>query len=131
MPVKNTYIVTTYFQKVKNKKTSNQAGNLQVEDNTFYDEAFDIVNKVKTKDLQTASIILDLNSKKIVKNNFNKAATFDDLFKYFFIAYERAVSVIMEEIDKDYVNSVREKILKEMEDIESKKNAETDNVQPV
>lgn len=106
------------MQKVKDTRQSHKAGNLSIPDNTYHDEVFDIANKVKNRDLQTASIIIDLSSKKIVKNGFNKDATFDDLFKYFLIAYERMVSTVMGEIDPVYLKEMQDKIVKEVEDME-------------
>jgi len=117
------------MQKVKDKRQSCKPGNLSIVDNTYHDELFDITNKVKKNDLQTASIILDLNSKKIIKNRLNQEATFDDLFKYFLISYDRAVSVVMGEIDPEYLKNAHEKILAEVEDLEAKNDQPVETVQ--
>lgn len=48
-----------------------------------WDEVTNFKNSVKTRDLQTARVILDFKDKKIVKNSLNPEASYDDMLEFY------------------------------------------------
>ena len=48
-----------------------------------WDEITDFKDNIKTRELQTSRVILDLHEKKIIKNSLNPDAGFDDMLEYY------------------------------------------------
>ena len=61
------YMTVTYVQKVNGK----------------WDELTDFKDNLKTRDLTSARVILDLRDKKIVKNTINREAGYDDMLEFY------------------------------------------------
>ena len=61
------YMTVTYVQKVNGK----------------WDELTDFKDNLKTRDLTSARVILDLHNKKIVKNTINREAGYDDMLEFY------------------------------------------------
>jgi hypothetical protein len=53
---------------------------------------------LKTRDLQTAKIILNLTDAKIERNTWQDGKTFPELFSYFYQAYPKYLEPIMQEL---------------------------------
>lgn len=61
------YMTVTYIQKVNGK----------------WDEITDFKDNLKTRDLTSARVILDLHEKKVVKNTINREAGYDDMLEFY------------------------------------------------
>ena len=61
------YMLVTYIQKV----------------NGNWDELTDFKNNLKTRDITSARVILDLHEKKVVKNTINREAGYDDMLEFY------------------------------------------------
>ena len=61
------YMTVTYVQKVNGK----------------WDELTDFKDNLKTRDLTSARVILDLRDKKVVKNTINREAGYDDMLEFY------------------------------------------------
>ena len=61
------YMLVTYIQKVNGK----------------WDELTDFRDNLKTRDLTSARVILDLHEKKVVKNTINREAGYDDMLEFY------------------------------------------------
>lgn len=64
------YVVLSHFTRPKNKNASNLSGWNQTKELVQHDEEFAIKTRVSNRDLQTASIILDLVDSKVVLSKF-------------------------------------------------------------
>ena len=61
------YMLVTYIQKVNGK----------------WDELTDFRDNLKTRDLTSARVILDLHEKKVVKKTINREAGYDDMLEFY------------------------------------------------
>ena len=61
------YMTVTYIQKVNGK----------------WDEITDFRDNLRTRDLTSARVILDLHEKKVVKNTINREAGYDDMLEFY------------------------------------------------
>jgi len=69
---------------------------------------FNIVTKIRDKDLHKYGVILDLNNKKIIKNTFNNKKTYPEILQYFTDNYsDRFASMLSEYIQdvKDIIST--------------------------
>ena len=82
----NIYLVAQYVAKPKNPKLTAQPGYMTNPDNIEWDERMYITRGVRDKDTEM-NVVLNLTEQKIVKNSFNTAATFEEIFAHFYEAY--------------------------------------------
>jgi len=82
---KQTYfLVANYYMRPKHKRTQTQIkGWMDDKNNVSYDEQVTVTKRLKTNDYSSAKIILDLVNEKIIKNEWQPDANFDDLLRYF------------------------------------------------
>lgn len=64
------YVVLSHFTRPKGKNASNQAGWNHTKELVQHDEEFAVKTRVSNRDIQTASIILDLIESKVVLSKF-------------------------------------------------------------
>jgi hypothetical protein len=60
-------MIVTYYQKPSGK----------------WDEVTEFKNNYKTRHLQTAKVILDLRDLRVIKNDLNPSASFDDMLEFY------------------------------------------------
>lgn len=106
--MKSIYLVAYYYQKPKTTRVrTSRAGWMKDENNVAWDEQVAISRNLKTKDITTAKIILDLAKKQVVRNGWLNQRSFDDLFQYFQKGYPQYTTEIMNQIDPTYLNPQR------------------------
>jgi hypothetical protein len=88
---KSAYLVAQYYAKPRRPGQTFQSGYMKDESNISWDETVNITLGLKDKDL-TSSVILDINNRKVVKNNFNNGKEFDELFDYYFNAQPQEIT---------------------------------------
>jgi len=103
MKVKDVHLIAFYVTKPKNPRMTHVKGYMSDPANHQYDERLEFTVGLKSKDQLYAGIVLNLNTKTIVKNKFKNEQTFDDLFKYFLEAYPDYVSKAMSLLDPVYL----------------------------
>ena len=98
MKNKSIYLIATYAAKPKHKGLGNTAGWMKDANNIAYDEQVAFSRGLKTRDIQTAKIILDLSNLKIERNTWQAEKSFSELFAYFYQAYPKYLEPIMQEL---------------------------------
>ena len=103
--MKNTiYLVAYYYMRPANKRVGTQTkGWMSTASNVQYDEQVAVTKKLKSNDLSTSKIILDLGNKKIVRNGWGSENSFDELFGYFLKGYPKYTEEVMNVLDPDYM----------------------------
>ena len=51
--------------------------------NGMWDEVTEFKNKIKTKHIQSAKVVLDFKEKKCVVNSLNREASYDDMIEFY------------------------------------------------
>lgn len=103
--MKSIYLVAYYVMRPKTKRIrTHQANWQQRPDAVSYDEQVAITPALKNRDLSMAKIILDFAKKRVVKNDFVRGRTFDELFMYFMAGYPDQTKSVMAQIDPAYLN---------------------------
>jgi hypothetical protein len=104
MRIKEIHLVAFYTAKPRNPRMTHIPGYMKDPNNIQYDERIEFTKGLKSKDQTTASIILNLNQKKVVTNRIDKdQRDFDALFKYFLEAYPQYVIQVMAQLDMPYL----------------------------
>jgi hypothetical protein len=81
------YLVAFYSAQPKDPRKTKVKGYMNDPENISYVERVEFAKKLKSRDLTSANVILDLRKMTVVKNLLNAAATFDDTVKYYCEAY--------------------------------------------
>lgn len=110
----NIYLVAQYITKPKNPKKTHIPGYMKDPANHQYDEQVLISSRLRSQDLYTAKIILNLSTKTVDKNGFNDMKKFDDLFKYFFKGYHKYITEVMAKLDPEYFNQMLDEMQAEL-----------------
>lgn len=104
MKIKEIHLVAFYSLKPRQGVRTEKAGWMQNSENYQYDERIEFTRGLKTKDMQIAGVILNLNAKTVVRNKYNtEHKDFDTLFKYFLTAYPNYVIQVMAQLDMAYL----------------------------
>jgi hypothetical protein len=104
MKIKEIHLVAFYSLKPRQGVRTEISGWMQNSENYQYDERIEFTLGLKTKDMQIAGIILNLNAKTVVRNKYNtEHKDFDTLFKYFLNAYPKYVINVMSQLDMAYL----------------------------
>ena len=104
MKIKDLHIIATYIKKPNNNKLTHQKGYMSNPDNYYFDEVITVAKGLRTPELQTAGIVLNLSKKTVILNNYALEMTdFDSLFKYFLEAHPKYIAGIMGELDLEYL----------------------------
>ena len=82
----NIYLVAQYVARPKDPRQTTQPGYMTNPDNIEWDERMYITRGLRDKDAEM-NVVLNLTEQKIVKNSFNTAATFEEIFTHFYEAY--------------------------------------------
>ena len=107
MSNKNVYLVAYYMIKPKHSRVATQIkGWMSESDNVAYDEQIAVVTKLKTNDLQTAKIILDLSNRTVYRNSWNNGKGFDDLFEHFYTGYQKYLDPVINQLGYEMVSNV-------------------------
>lgn len=105
--MKSIYLVAYYVMRPKhNRVRTNQADWQRKSDAVSYDEQVAITKNLKNRDLSMAKIILDFAQKRVIKNDFVRGRTFDELFMYFMAGYPDQTKSVMAQIDPGYLRHV-------------------------
>jgi hypothetical protein len=109
MSNKTVYLVAYYMIKPKHKRVGTQVkGWMSESDNVAYDEQIAVATKLKTNDLQTAKIILDLSNRTVYRNSWNNGKSFDDLFEHFYTGYQKYLDPVINQLGYEMVENVPE-----------------------
>jgi len=100
---KDVHLLSFYVTKPRNPKMTHIKGYMKDPNNIQYDERVEFTVGLNAKDSLYASIVLNLNTKTVVKNTFKDARDFDTMFKYFLEAYPQYVSKTMSFLDPEYL----------------------------
>lgn len=109
------YLVANYVVKPKNPAKTHIKGYMKDPANVRYDEQVHISTRLRTKDITSAKIIINLSDKIVQVNNFNNNKNFKELFKYFFKGYHKYITDIMLQLDAEYFNSILDELQAELD----------------
>lgn len=106
MSNKNVYLVAYYMIKPKHGRVATQIkGWMNESDNVAYDEQIAVAVKLKTNDLQTAKVILDLTNRTVYRNSWNNGKTFDELFGHYYAGYQRYLDPVIQQLGYEMVKN--------------------------
>lgn len=101
---KELYLVAFYVKRPRNQKMTHSKDYMSDPANFQYDERIEFARGLKSRDRSMSSIILNLNTKQVVKNTYDTdQRDFTALFKYFLEGYPKYVAQAMSELDLDYL----------------------------
>jgi hypothetical protein len=103
------YIIAHYTAKARDKAPTHVKGWMADTKNMRWDERVIVSQGVHKRDI-LAHVILDLTDKKIEHNHFDTAASFDDMFEYFFTNFHKQVMPVMAQLDPTYMQSVVDRL---------------------
>jgi hypothetical protein len=81
------FLLAFYYAQPSNKKITSQRGFMKNPDAMHQKEQVVVVRNLKNSDLDTASVILDVLNKKVVKCRSGNQASFDGLWAYYLKNY--------------------------------------------
>lgn len=103
MSSKSIYLVAYYFMKPRNRVRTQTKGWMEDQNNIAYDEKVAVARNLKSSDLTTAKVILDLTKKVVVRNGWNNGKDFDSLFEYYHEGYPQYTTTVMNQLDPEYL----------------------------
>ncbi len=115
MKKQSIYLVANYTAKPKNPAKTHIAGYMKDPANVRYDEQVHISTRLRSKDIVSAKIIMNLSDKLVQTNNFNHNKDFDQLFKYFFKGYHKYITDVMVQLDAEYFNKMLDEMQSEVD----------------
>ena len=98
------FVVAQYVMRPRNKNKTHDSKYMSDPANFQYDELFNIVTKIKDRELSTYGVILDLTEKKVVKNSSQSGKTYDETLKYFVDNYSKDFTRLLGE----YIGEVKD-----------------------
>ena len=102
--MKELHLVAFYIKRPRNPKMTHIKGYMSNPDNFQFDERIEFVRTLSTKDRSMAGVVLNLNTKSVVKNTYDHTQkNFDQLFKYFLEGYPKYVAQAMADLDLEYL----------------------------
>jgi len=99
---KSIYLVAYYYIKPNTKQTQ-KPGWMDDPNGFKYDEQIAIARRLKTKDLTTAKVILDLTNRTVYRNSWKSDTNFDDLFEHFYEGYSKYLDPVIKELGYEFV----------------------------
>ena len=108
--MKNLYLIVFYLKQPKDPRKTHLSGYMNQDGNFSYTENLTVSTKIKPRDLEQASIILNLAERKTVVNRLNPDATFDQTMAYYLTHYANYLSrlgVTKEWFDEPNVQSIQ------------------------
>lgn len=116
----NIYLVAQYVTRPRDPKKTHIPGYMKDPANHQYDEQVHISAKLRSKDMLSAKIIMNLSDKTVEKNSFNSNKDFKEMFKYFFKGYHKYVTDVMAQLDPEYFNQLLDEMQQELDNEEAK-----------
>ena len=98
---KDLYLLCNYVQKPKPGVSTSQKDFGKNPDNWQYDEIVAISRGLKSRDLKTQSVILNMTKKSIERNSMTPGATWNQVYDYFKEHYKEYITTIENELDRD------------------------------
>ena len=89
--MKGIFLIAKYTQRPKNPNMTHLKGYMQDSNNWQWDEQVQVANKVRTKDITNAQVILNLVDGEVVRNGLSNNRDFPALFKLFYKDYEQYI----------------------------------------
>lgn len=118
MSNKNIHLVAYYSIKPRKHVNTSKAGWMNDQSNIQYDEKVEIVRGLKPRTIG-AKIVLDFNTKEVVRNGFNQDKDFKKLFKYFFAGYHQYMTTVMKQLDPEWMDAIVDELEAEMSELEA------------
>ena len=115
MKKSNIYLIAQYITKPRDPRKTHIPGYMKDPKNHQYDERVQISSRLRSQDLSTAKIILNLTEKTVDKNAFNELKDFNELFKYFFKGYHKYITEVMAKLDAEYFNQMLDEMQTELD----------------
>ena len=115
MKKQSIYLIANYVARPRNPRKTHVAGYMKNPDNVQFDEQVQISTRLRSKDITTAKIIMNLSDKVVQQNNFNGNRDFKELFKYFFKGYNKYITEVTVKLDAEYFNSILDEMQAELE----------------
>jgi hypothetical protein len=119
MKKQSIYLIANYIAKPRNPRKTHVPGYLKDPNNVQYDEQVQISTRLRTKDITTAKIIINLSDKTVQQNSFNGNKDFKELFKYFFKGYNKYITEVMVKLDAEYFNTILDELQAELDNQKS------------
>jgi hypothetical protein len=109
------YLIAHHYKVPRNPNATSQKGFGKDENNWQWNEEVSFKQKINKKDNMTATVILGLHQKKIIRSSMNPTATFDELYNYF---YQNGYKDYLDRVKQaeDIVAKAVEEAMKEMKD---------------
>ena len=89
--MKNAYLIANYLMVPADRMQTSTKDWRKKQDSVKYNEQITFARNLKTADLQTAKVILDLKRKKIVKNSANENSDYDELYDFYNKYYAKQI----------------------------------------
>ena len=89
--MKNAYLIANYLMVPADRMQTSTKDWMKKQDSVKYNEQITFASNLKTDDLQTAKVILDLKRKKIVKNSANENSDYDELYDFYNKYYAKQI----------------------------------------
>ena len=89
--MKNAYLIANYLMVPADRMQTSTKDWMKKQDSVKYNEQITFARNLKTGDLQTAKVILDLKRKKIVKNSANENSDYDELYDFYNKYYAKQI----------------------------------------
>jgi len=96
---KTKYLICNYIMVPKNPSITSVPNWQKDPNNVQYDEQVFFDSKVRTKD-ESASVILNMETKTIEKNRLDEKLTYDQLHDYFYKAYKQYMDPVLKALDQ-------------------------------
>jgi hypothetical protein len=89
---KKIYLVANYSAKPKNPRMTHVKGYMANPENVAWDESVVVTAGLKTKDLMSSRVVLNISEQKVEKNSFGNEKSFYELFEYFYNSSPKDIS---------------------------------------
>lgn len=115
MKNKDIHILAFYHATPKNPRMTRQPGYIKNKDNISWKESINITRGLKDKDLTAAQVILNLNTRKVIRNIWNDNKDFASLLYYYQENYPKYINPIIGTLYKDELNETTDNVRNEEE----------------
>jgi hypothetical protein len=115
MKKRSIYLVANYVTKPRDPKKTHIPGYMKDPSNHQYDEQVHISTRLRSQDITSAKVIMNLSNKMVEKNSFNSNKDFNELFKYFFKGYHKYITDVMVQLDAEFFNKMLDEMQAEVD----------------
>jgi len=130
MKNKDIHVLGYYKAAPKNPRLTTKPGYMKDPDNISWVESINITRGLKDKDLTKAQVILNLNTKTVVRNVWNENRDFPTLLAYYQENYAKYINPIIATLYKDELNETTGNVRVE-EEKESSGSQRTTETNPI